>query len=128
MRGTEVRFGDQVFHALAVSHELMSTPFAVDFEETERRLAELERLFIEPDGSFVWTSPAEGPKWQVDGNLFDRAGRLLFVDLKGTCPEEYFNQLLAAVGWPTTPVMFQLVRAAVFLDELEFRRWANASS
>jgi hypothetical protein len=28
------------------------------------------------------------------------------------------------LGWPQTPLVFQLVREAVFLDEAEFRRWA----
>ncbi len=64
------------------------------------------------------------PHWQVEGNLFDRAGRLLFADLKGACPDEQLDQLLAALGWPATPLMFQLVREAVFLAEPEFRRYA----
>ena len=63
--------------------------------------------------------------WQIDGNLFDRAGRLLFVDLKGSCPDDQLDRLLSAFGWPATPVMFQLVREAVFLDNAEFRRVAG---
>jgi hypothetical protein len=57
--------------------------------------------------------------------LYDRAGRLLYVDLKGACPPERFDQLLRAVGWPDAGVMFQITAAAVFLDEAEFRRWAG---
>jgi hypothetical protein len=87
-------------------------------------------MFVEPDGSFVWVSSnaacdQAAPAWQLDGNLFDRNGRLLMVDLKGTCAEAEFDRLLAAFGWPTTPVMFQLSREAVFLDEPNFRRYAN---
>jgi hypothetical protein len=57
--------------------------------------------------------------------LFDRNGRLLFVDLKGSCPADQFDRLLSAFGWPETPVMFQLTREAVFLDEVEFRGFAG---
>jgi hypothetical protein len=32
--------------------------------------------------------------------------------------------LLATLSWPRTPLVFQLVRAAVFLEEVEFRRWS----
>ncbi len=81
-------------------------------------------MYIEPDGSFVWVSSRGEATWQVDGNLYDHLNRLRLVDLKGSCPAERFDQLLAALGWPRTQLVFQLVRAAVFLDELEFRRWA----
>jgi hypothetical protein len=109
---------------LAVPHEALSHPLGVSFETAMERMGHLERLFCEPDGSFFWGSPHDGPRWQIDGNLFDRAGRLLFVDLKGTCPPAEFDRLLSAFGWPETPLMFQLVREAVFLAEPEFRRFA----
>jgi len=113
-----------VVATLTAPREALAEPFALSFEEAAERLGRLDRLFIEPDGSFVWASPQAGPPWQVDGNLFDRNGRLLFVDLKGSSPPEDFDRLLAALGWPATPLMFQLVREAVLLDEAEFRRWA----
>lgn len=81
-------------------------------------------MYCEPDGSFVWVSPAGEPPWQVDGVLYDRGGRLLFVDLKGNCPSTEFDRLLGACGWPAAPVLFQLVRQAVFVEETEFRRLA----
>jgi hypothetical protein len=112
------------FAALAIPREALSHPFNLTFEAAVERLNQLERMFSEPDGSFVWVSPHDSLPWQVDGNLFDRNGRLLFVDLKGTCPPEEFDRLLAAFGWPETPLVFQLVREAIFLDEPEFRRWA----
>jgi hypothetical protein len=34
--------------------------------------------------------------------------------------------LLSAIGWPGTPVVIQLLREAVFLDEAEFRRHARS--
>ena len=85
----------------------------------------------EPDGSFVWAcsrsaEPADTGFWQVDGNAAERDGRLLLVDLKGSCPAAEFDRLLEAFGWPEQPVMMQLVRAAAFLDEATFRRHATA--
>ena len=98
---------------------------STSFEETRERLSRLARMYCEPDGSFVWVSSQGEPAWQVDGNLYDLAERLLFVDLKGTCPGEALDQLLTAFGWPAMRVMFQLTREAVFLDEAEFRQWAE---
>jgi hypothetical protein len=99
----------------------------VGFEEACAALAQLPQMFAEPDGSFVWTSPQSEQSWQVDGVMYDRHERLLFVDLKGVCPRERFDQLLQAFGWPTTPLLFQLSREAVYLDEAEFRRFAETA-
>jgi hypothetical protein len=111
---------------VAVAPELLSTTtFNCTFEEAADALRALERLYCELDGSFVWVSRQGEPPWQVDGNLYDRQERLLFVDIKGTCPPAEFDRLLRAIGWPETPVMFQLVREAVLLEEMEFRRHAK---
>ncbi len=123
--GPAIKLGDRKLTVLDVPRAVLAAPFALSFEEASQRLGGLERLFIEPDGSFVWVSPQSAAPWQLDGNLFDRAGRLLFVDLKGTCPPAVFDRLLAALGWPVTPLMFELVREAVLLDEAEFRRWVE---
>jgi hypothetical protein len=112
---------------VVMTGEALAQPFGISFEEAVERMGRLERMFVEPDGSFVWVSSADEPRWQVDGNLFDRNGRLLLVDLKGTCNERWFDQLLSALGWPTTPLVFELVREAVFLDEATFRQYANKS-
>lgn len=111
---------------LAAGHARAASPFAIGFDEAFARLARLDRMFAEPDGSFVWTSPREGLSWQVDGNAFEKDGRVLLVDLKGSCPPEAFDRLLAAFGWPSEPVMLQLVKPAVFLDEGTFRAHAAA--
>lgn len=109
---------------LDVSRDALAVPFQVGFDTAFERLAALERMFAEPDGSFVWTSPREGLAWQVDGNAFERDGRVLLCDLRGSCPPAEFDRLLAAFGWPDETVMMQLVRPAVFLAEEAFRRHA----
>jgi hypothetical protein len=115
--------GRQV-EALAVPPAALATCFRVSFEEAAAALAQLPRLFIEPDGSFVWVAPSAEATWQLDGVLYDRDERLLYVDLKGLCPAAAFDQLLTACGWPETEVIMQLTRAAVFLDEPTFRQFA----
>lgn len=104
---------------------LAAAVFPVTFEQAEAALAALPRLFIEPDGSFVWVADDAQQAWQIDGNLYDRNGRLLYVDVKGNCPAAAFDRLLRAVGWPAVPLMFQLVREAVYLDEAGFRCYAG---
>jgi len=119
--------------SLMVSKDVLAMPMAIDFDVALDSLGKLERLYVEPDGSFVWTSSrgeAVGGRgratWQVDGNAFEKDGRVLIVDLKGSCPPVEFDRLLAAFGWPAQPLMMQLVRSAAFLDEATFRRHALA--
>jgi hypothetical protein len=101
----------------------------VVFEQVYNELSRLDRLFIEPDGSFVWTgATADGQIWQVDGNLVDQGERLAYVELKGSCPEEQFDRLLSALGWPDVELVFQLQRRGENLDEAEFRRRARTDA
>jgi hypothetical protein len=119
--------------SLAVPKPALSAVMVIDFDAALAALGSIERLYVEPDGSFVWTSSRAGgveshrrERWQVDGNAFEKDGRVLLVDLKGSCPPEEFDRLLAAFGWPGQPLMMQVVRSATFLDEATFRRHARA--
>jgi hypothetical protein len=97
----------------------------VTFDAAFAELEKLERMFIEPDGSFVWTGVSgEGQAWQVDGNLIDRGDWLAYVELKGHCPELQFDQILRALGWPGVSLSFELTRRGVVVEEQEFRRLA----
>ncbi len=97
----------------------------VTFEHATAALAQLERLFIEPDGSFVWTGhDADGEPWQVDGNLIDRGDVLAYAEVKGRCPTEQFNRLLATFGWPQAPLAFHLPQRGVMVNEAELRKLA----
>jgi len=121
-----LELGGQWFETLVVPPGLAGTPLAASFEEACAGLNSLEQLLIEPDGSFVWSSSGSEPHWQVDGVLYDRAAKLIYVELKGRCPAARFDQLLMIFGWPRTQLMFQLVREGAFLDEANFRRQASS--
>lgn len=100
--------------------------FSVTFEEAYAALAELPRIDIEPDGFFVISGDADGERWQLDGHLFDFGDRLHRVELHGDCPLESLDAILQCIGWPATPLVFELVREGVPLDEANFRRFAVA--
>jgi len=100
-------------------------PLPIGFEEAYARLELMERMYVEPDGSFVQRS-GQGPSaWQVEGNLYDRAGHLQYVELKGSCPRANFDDLLRALGWPEARLMFQPAAEGLYLSESEFRRFAE---
>lgn len=124
---------------LVIPHEAMRETFSISFEECYDRLEQLPRMFIEPDGSFVWSIDPNGnantneidascPRSQWDGQLFDRNGKLLYLDVVGSGTRESFEEILKILGWPNTTVMIQLSREAVFLELDEFYRYAATRS
>jgi len=104
-------------------------PLVASFDAAIADLAALPRMFIEPDGSFVWRGTTlAGEAWQVDGNLIDRGDVLAYVELKGCCPVERLDEILRALGWPESPLAFQLTQRGVTLEEAEFRRLAATTT
>lgn len=100
--------------------------FAVGFDEALARLDALGRAFVEPDGSFVWVGPGGEDRWQLDGNAWEREGRVASVDVRGRCPVEELVRFLAVWREAREPLVVELVRAGVFLDEPTFLRHAVA--
>lgn len=112
------------YPVLEVPPEQRGHGLAVSFEEVGEALSRLERMFFEPDGSFVWVG-LEPELWQLDGNLYDRAGQVVQLELKGRCPPEAFDLVLQTLGWPEESLMFELPQAGLFLDEQTFRDYAS---
>jgi REP element-mobilizing transposase RayT len=103
--------------------------FACTWEDTATQLEQLPRMIFELDGSFIVSGGVRDSHWQVDGHLFDFAGRLHRLELHGHCPQESFDALLRCVGWPAQPLAFEMVREGITVGESEFRRRAaNGSS
>ena len=112
---------------LQLTHEQLNASFPISFEEAAERLEQLERMFFEPDGSFVWVgaSPVQPTPWQLDGVLYDHGGRIAHIELKGTAPPAALHRLLEAFGGAASDFVFQSVRQATFVDA---RGWLSASS
>jgi len=116
------------FH-VSIYGDLRENPLPVTFDDASSALDLVDRLFIEPDGSFVWTgATADGEPWQVDGNLIDRGDTLAYVELKGHCPDEQFDRLLAVFGWSRAMLAFHLPQRGVMLNEADFRRLAASEA
>ncbi len=109
------------FHVVLHADESKTGKFSKSFEQVSESLEQLPRLFLEPDGSFVWVVERDGSRIQIDGLLTDDGANLLHCELKGACDTETLNQLLGAFGWPEQLICVQLVQMGAFLSESEFR-------
>ncbi len=105
---------------------VFANPLPITFEGCQAALLKLPRLDAEPDGYFVLAGEAEGLRWQVDGHLFESDNAMHRVEVHGVCPTETFDAVLSALGWPASPLLFQLVQEGVVLREAEFRLWAQS--
>lgn len=101
--------------------DIRSSCFALSFEQATAELEKLPRMFVELDGSFVWTGQEVEQCWQIDGMLYDRAGRMQRVELKGFAPRSAWEPLLAIFDRPLQSliihcqIQMQLLRRSEFL-------------
>lgn len=76
-----------------------SEPLPVTFDEAVERLSALDRMFVEPDGSFVWRGVEGDEAWQIEGQLVDGGLSLAHVELKGSasvaCLQRFIDCLQA---------------------------------
>ena len=70
-------------------------PLPVDFETLAERLSALPNMYLEMDGSWVWTGQQAGGRWQLDGMIYDASGKVQYIDLKGSCPLPEWQLLLS---------------------------------
>ncbi len=113
---------------LVAAHDLQE-PLETSFEDAIARLNTLSRMFTEPDGSFTWGSdPREPSSWRLDGCLFDRDGRLMYVELKGACSFAAWRNLIVQLCPSSQPLLIQWIERGVFTNELEFRNWLGGAS
>lgn len=67
------------------------------FEELAEQLGELPGMYFEMDGSFVWVDHTSIPPGQMDGMVYDRNGRLEYIEIKGACNARQWIILCSAV-------------------------------
>jgi hypothetical protein len=110
------RFHVRIFAATGSPSPLVS------FDDAVAALARLPQIFVEPDGSFVWTAPpSSASRWQVDGNLADGGETLYYVEIKGVCPLAVFQELLGCLAPPSARLVVESVAEGVILDADAFR-------
>lgn len=67
------------------------------FESFAEKLGSMPGMFFEMDGSFVWVDHDFRPASQMDGMVYDRHGKLEYVEIKGACNTGQWHSLCQAV-------------------------------
>ena len=112
----EIEFAGVAHQTLDVTTVELDSPIPISFEEAMEKLEQLPCMLFELDGSFVWAIHEPEQRFQVDGHLFDRHGKLVYVELHGNCRWSSFLELLKCLGSEETEFVYQLVREGVIVS------------
>lgn len=109
--GCETERGIIAFNHL-MFYPLENQEFSKSFEEFADSLSKWPGMYFEMDGSFVWVPPiperdsvnlgiASGCRQQIDGMVYDRNGRIEYLDLKGTASLQSWLEIASALCEPS---------------------------
>ena len=65
-------------------------------------------MFVEPDGSFLWTNQAM-PRWQLEGTIYDDGSVVRYIELRGHCPLPAWQSFLSAFDESLATVTLELL-------------------
>jgi hypothetical protein len=71
---------------------------STSFEAFAEAVAHWPGMFLEGDGSFVWSIPHRGGRFQIDGMVYDRDGAIEYVEIKGDAIPALLQQLLQSLA------------------------------
>ncbi|MFO1062338.1 MAG: hypothetical protein U0892_00510 [Pirellulales bacterium] len=115
---------DSIVDAPAANSASTFERLPVSFERLIEQLQVLPRMFVELDGSFVWTGTIVETcdTWQLDGMIYDDGDRVLYIELKGCCTAEEWRQLLTATTAEPDLMTVELVESGRIVSGHAFER------
>lgn len=116
-----------------------NVPCPQSFEGLVEAMQGLSGMYFEMDGSFVWVDHACSPAKQMDAMVYDRDGRLAYVEVKGDCSQYQWLLLCRAMCMmPVEPSELPLETSedastwaaldnALRIHEVRLGNWVTAS-
>ena len=118
------------FHAIvrpaAGEAGTVATGFSKSYETVAESLAEIPRLYIEPDGSFVWVS-SEDVARKINGQVTDDGSQVMFVEFRGRALQKDIDPILSTLRDPVTDLQVQLLPGGEIIDESAFIEKLNSA-
>ena len=99
-------------------------PLHISWEEALLRLEKLPRMFVEPDGSFLWTgeATAEAAQWRLEGTVYDDGQVVRYIELRGQCPLRQWQEFLGAFDESFSTVVLDLLDQSTVVEGEWLRR------
>ncbi|MEI8212066.1 MAG: hypothetical protein WCI02_07950 [Planctomycetota bacterium] len=86
----------------------LDEPILQTFERFCELIGPWPGMFVEPDGSFVWAMHTDAGRLQLDGMIYDQAGHIEYLELKGHCTRELWTALCSFLVPPRSLPATQL--------------------
>ena len=107
----------------------LEAPFEQNFESLLETLASWPGMFAEPDGSWVWVYEDRGERFQLDGMIYDRAGTIEYLEIKGTATPDAWAKLLQSLvplgNSSVTPTHSRLSVHRFRIHDIEQQCWKD---
>lgn len=100
-------------------------PLALSFESLLDSTVQWTGLSYEMDGSFVWVGKG-GPnaaRWKMDGMIYDRAGIIQYIEVKGICDSNSWKRWASL----SKPAWVHLVLLDLLVSSLDFETLVEAA-
>lgn len=82
----------------------------MSWESALERLSRLPRMFVEPDGSFLWNGDDKFiGHWQLEGTVYDDGRVVRTVELLGHCSLDNWQTFLEAFETTCSSIIIELV-------------------
>lgn len=95
------------------------------FESFVEDLSDWHGMFIEMDGSFVWSFVADGHRHQLDGMVYDREEAVEYLEVKGELMPEMWARLARTLaGDASEPTAWDRI---LRVHDVARQRWATPS-
>ena len=119
-------------HLFVQIHPLPNQRLPQSFEGLVDALSDLPGMCFEMDGSFVWVDQKTSPHGQMDAMVYDRDGKLEYVEVKGPCsPAQWQSLCLSICGHETVDGdeanFNRLIDPIIRVHQTQIGEWTTAS-
>ncbi len=91
------RSSEYVMPIFVQIHPFPGQQLPQSFESLAEVLGGIPGMYFELDGSFVWVDHKDTPASQMDGMVYDRLGKLAYIEIRGACNARQWLTLCRAV-------------------------------
>ena len=105
--------------------------FACSFEQWMETLHSWPNTYSEGDGSWSWVADElddrRQPTWRLEGMVYDRGGRVFYVEAQGSCTPAAWWQFIAALPVPPDKrLAICLAKFGVWVEQDDFGEWIQS--
>ncbi len=111
-------------------HSVPEKRLPQSFENLAALLSTMPNMYFEMDGSFVWVDQQIFRTHQMDGMVYDRADKIEYVEIKGTCSTQQWQTLCQSLcGHAIGPTEdYSVIDTILRVHRVTEGDWTTASS